>query len=269
MRDVFFLTTGFLRAPAAALAASLAEIRAPWTELSVTVAVVVRDDGSVVLVDAGMSEDVCANRGAHGRIGHAFFGMRTDRNDALAPQLRALGIAPDRVTTIVATHLHMDHIGGARDFPRAEVVCSVDEISAFSRRGIAYAGSDLAGIRAVRALSLEPVRRYGFAASLDLMGDGEIIVLDTRGHTMGSLAVLLRAEDKVYLHVGDAVYQRWEVDARRPSFLARSVAWNRAELLKTTALLASAELRDVELVPSHDAAVLARLPTAPKSAGDR
>jgi glyoxylase-like metal-dependent hydrolase (beta-lactamase superfamily II) len=274
VKDVFFLTTGVLRAPAHAVLPSLR--RPPGNvKLSVTVAVCTRDDGSVVLVDAGLSEDVCARRGLGGALGHAFYGMTSDRNDALAPQLRALGIAPDRVTTILATHLHMDHIGGAADFPRADVHTTTDELVAFSRalRPAAYQGAVLDGIRAVHAVPLEPVPRLGFAASRDVFGDGEIVLLDARGHTAGSVAVAIAAPDgATYLHVGDAVYQRWEVEAERPSLLARAIAWNRREHAATARLL-----RDLErgwpaargtltIVPSHDATVFESLPHAPRTA---
>jgi glyoxylase-like metal-dependent hydrolase (beta-lactamase superfamily II) len=239
--------------------------------LSNTVAVVVRDSGDVVLVDCGWSREACAApKRVLGRVQASFLGLRVKSGDAIADQLRMCGIDAERVKTIVATHLHLDHVGGACDFPNAEVVCSDVELSAARVRPPAsgYRVADLETAR-MRPVYLGAGPSYGFPASHDLFGDGEVVLLDAHGHTPGLVAVAIRAREagRCFVHIGDAAYQSWEwaLSPAGPSALSRLQAW-RPDLLK----LRYAALRDCEadprkpvIVPSHDLTVFEGLPHAP------
>jgi glyoxylase-like metal-dependent hydrolase (beta-lactamase superfamily II) len=264
-------------APLALNAKGLRDLRRS-TRMSNTVAVVVRDSGDVVLVDCGWSREVCAAPArVLGRVQASVLGMKVQRGDAIVDQLRGHGIDAARVKTIVATHLHLDHAGGACDFPNAEVVCSDVELSAYRVRppAVGYRVADLEMAR-VRPVYLGAGPSYGFPASHDLFGDGEIVLLDAHGHTPGLVAVAIRSREKsrekaretrCYVHIGDAAYQTWEwaLSPAGPSALSRLQAW-RPDLLR----LRYAALRDCEadprkpvLVPSHDQAVFEGLPHAP------
>jgi len=268
VRDLFFLTCGEFRVPPAF-------VRAPGGDgdgrLSNTVAVVVRDRGDVLLVDAGWSRETCADaRAGIGLLRAAALGVRVRAQDSIAAQLAAHGIGADRVTTVVATHLHLDHVGGVVDFPNAELALGQRELDAFwKRRSPGYRAADLARVGRIKAVALDAGPTYGFSASADLFGDGEVVLLDARGHTSGSVAVALRGPRGTYVHVGDAVYRTWEMgmSPRGPSLSARLLAWRRSELARTYGALRACEAdpRRPVLVPSHDAAVFARLPRAPQA----
>lgn len=265
MRDVFFLTCGTLRAPAAGFAP---EVSLRRIDLPIVVAVAVRDSGEVALIDAGLSEAACESvRAVYGALGPLYVSARARCDDAIVRQLARVGVGRDRVKTIVATHLHLDHIGGAEDFPDAEVVCTDAELAAHrARKGLGYFARDLARSR-VRAVALAGAPTYGFPASHDVFGDGELTLLDARGHTQGSCAVALRARDKSYVHLGDAVYQAWEhgMSPAGPSRFARVTSWSMAEQKRTYAHIRACEAdpRRPVLVPSHDMAVYRGLPHAP------
>jgi glyoxylase-like metal-dependent hydrolase (beta-lactamase superfamily II) len=268
VRDLFFLTCGSFRVPAAAVEPRRGVPSLGTEELSNTVGVAVRDDGTVVLIDAGMSRETCASpRRTLGRAQVTFTGVRTRPGDAIVDQLAALGIDRSRVRTIVATHMHFDHVGGAQDFPEAEVVCSDVELSAYrSRVDSGYRAADLEYAR-MRPVYLGAGPSYGFGASHDVFGDGQIVMLDAHGHTPGIVAVALRTRERCYVHVGDVAYQSWEwgLSPKGPSRLARLIAW-RPDLLP----MRYSNLRDCEadprrpvIVPSHDRAVFDALPHAP------
>jgi len=281
VRGVFFLSSGWFKSPAAAVEPLARSFRPRdvlrTSRLSNTVAVVVRDNGDVALVDCGWSREACAAPArAIGRVQARVLGMEVKRGDAIVDQLVSAGIARDRVKTIVATHLHLDHVGGAIDFPNAEVVCSDVELSAARARPAAqgYRPADIETAR-LRPVYLGAGPSYGFPASFDLFGDGEVVLLDAHGHTAGQIAVAIRGRARAgrsvpeacYVHVGDAAYQTWEwgLSPPGPCAISRVTAW-RMDLLKQR----YASLRDCEadprrpvLVPSHDAAVYARLPHAP------
>src|SRR5579884_2929383 len=113
---VFFRSTGTVAGPAFVLRrhgvakGGLARLRLP-----VTVAVVERPDG-VVLIDTGWSRRTCAwPEEDPGRATALVLGMAVKPEDALASQLIGCGLAPEDVRHVVATHLHIDHVGGAVD----------------------------------------------------------------------------------------------------------------------------------------------------------
>jgi glyoxylase-like metal-dependent hydrolase (beta-lactamase superfamily II) len=269
VQDIFFLTCGVMRSPAfasAPLSWKLLQARGEIT-LSNTVAVAVRDSGDIVLVDAGWSAETCADpKRVIGRLRARTLGVVVSPGDAIAAQLVRRGLDPRRVTTIVATHFHLDHVGGVSDFPNAEVVTTPRELAAFRRfpRGLGYRAADLAREARVREVALGAGPTYGFAASADVFGDGEVVLLDARGHTAGHLAVAMRTRTECFVHVGDAVYDRWEyaLDPPGPSLIARFTAWRRRALVQTYARLRDCEAdpRRPTLVPSHDHAAFERLP---------
>ncbi len=199
--------------------------------------------------------------------------MQVQRGDAVVDQLAMAGIAKSRVRTIVATHLHLDHVGGACDFPDAELVCSDVELSAARVRPPAsgYRPEDIEMAR-LRPVYLGAGPSYGFPSSHDLFGDGEVVLLDAHGHTPGLVAVAMRSKGAgpCFVHIGDAAYRTWEwgLSPAGPCALSRAMAWRR-DLLRAR----YASLRDCEadprrpvIVPSHDETVYERLPHAPTAA---
>lgn len=229
-----------------------------------------RDSGDIALVDVGWSAETCAEPArAIGRLHAAVLRVRTRASDAIVEQLAALGIERSRVRTVVATHLHLDHVGGLVDFPDAEVVLTRREHDAFrAKLGTGYRAKDLERTGRLREVELDAGPTYGFPASADVFGDGEVLLLDARGHTAGGVAVVLRAPATTYVHAGDAVYEKWEYSLGRrrgPSLVARFTAWNRPEMVKTYACLRACEgdARRPVVVPSHDAAAFDGVPHVP------
>jgi len=279
MRDVFFLSCGRLKSPLAALVPKPTVFDAlAMATMSITVAVVVRDNGDVALVDAGFSAKACLDAaGTLGALRARMLGTELAAHDSIAHQLRGLGLDPARVKTVIATHLHLDHIGGARDFANAEVVCSEPEFRALFRmppRDTGYRVDDFAREGRLRIVELGEEPRLGFPKSRDLFGDGEVVLLDAHGHTPGTIAVALRSTDRTFVHVGDAVYQSWEWSEATPGpcAVARFTTQDREALVRTYGAIrtCAADERRPVIVPSHDVDVFRSLPHAPRvvAAGD-
>jgi glyoxylase-like metal-dependent hydrolase (beta-lactamase superfamily II) len=133
----------------------------------------------------------------------------------LVPHLRAEGIEPDTIDTVILSHGHPDHIGGNIDpsgapvFPKAQFVMYKDEweywvsnpnLSELSldphfKEGIlATARTNLLGIRAQLDLVQEP--------------DTEILpgisAIATHGHTPGHMSLQISSGGESLLFVGDA-----------------------------------------------------------------
>lgn len=266
--DTFFLTSGRMRAPGFAFAERPLKSLLGGLSLTNTVAVHLRCDGSVVLVDTGFSEAIFAEPRKTLGIAQARVLGVTKGDHSIARQLEHLGIARSRVTTVVATHLHRDHVSGVVDFPNAELVCSIRELESFrAKKSAGYDPRDLERGGRLRPVALSGSPSYGFPSSLDLMKDGSVVLLDAPGHTRGSIAVALRGGSGTFVHVGDAVYRSWEYarTLSAPSLLAQMTAHDRKALARTYCFIRACEAdpRRPIIVPSHDELVFATLPQSP------
>jgi glyoxylase-like metal-dependent hydrolase (beta-lactamase superfamily II) len=225
------------------------------------VAVCERDDGSILLLDAGWSAQECCHPGDIGLL-QRVLGVKVRPGDDVASQLRRAGLDPARVTTIVATHLHLDHVGGAVDFPNAELVATHDEATEAYRASWmnAYRKEDLERVRRLRLVRLSPVPRLGFSHSCEL--DHEVTLLDARGHTAGHAAVAVRQGSTLWIHGGDTAYSRRELDTGVLCPLSRFMARDRASARVAQRRLKRSEAAhaDVRVVLSHDGRGFAELP---------
>jgi hydroxyacylglutathione hydrolase len=109
----------------------------------------------------------------------------------LLAELASAGVSPEQVHTVLITHGHVDHWGGAHLFPKARVVVGPGEGAVI--RG-EYVQKSLVG-RLTRSMAKPPV-----PAKLEEVKDGEelsvdgetIRVIHVPGHTPGSVLYLWR-----------------------------------------------------------------------------
>jgi glyoxylase-like metal-dependent hydrolase (beta-lactamase superfamily II) len=151
--------------------------------------VLVADDGQVTLVDCGL-------RGAPRRV---------------LAGLAALGRQPGDVTTILLTHAHGDHAGGARalvDAGAAEGVDVHEDDAAYVRQG---RSAPLAASTLGRLVSRGPTARFDAVPVVRELHDREVLdlaggleVLHTPGHTPGHISLLHRSSG--VLITGDALF---------------------------------------------------------------
>ncbi len=137
----------------------------------------------VVLLDTGIGE-------GSDYIEARFEPDRRSLADALAEH----GLAPGDVTMLINSHLHFDHCGNNRLFPRVPVYVQADELAAAEVPNYTisdwfdYAGADL-----------RPV-------SGDLMLIPGVHLIATPGHTPGHQSVLVETEPGAILIAAQAAF---------------------------------------------------------------
>jgi len=178
--------------------------------------------------------------------------MRPDQT--VAAQLSGGGVDPSAIGLIVMTHLHFDHAGGLRDFPGATVLVSEREWAAAHRRSAPFAGyvsGHLDERLEYRTLDFGAARPSGgFERTLDVFGDGSVVLAYTPGHSAGHLSVMLRLREREVLVAGDAVYTLATLRGeRRPFHTADPKAFEHS--LRQLRAFDRAH-PDAVVIPSHD-----------------
>jgi glyoxylase-like metal-dependent hydrolase (beta-lactamase superfamily II) len=138
--------------------------------------------------------------------------------DRIAANIAAEGLDVGRLRTLIVTHYHMDHVGGAARFRER-----------FGLRVTVPAGAAQAlrtGDQAAVALDqakeagmyppdypFEPVEVDRAVAEGDTIQIGSLTlaVYDTPGHCDGHASYVLRGDSQQYLFVGDAVFAQGKV----------------------------------------------------------
>lgn len=216
-----------------------------------------------LLIDSGFGR----NLEAHLDEMPPWFRLLSDyvQTSTAADGLAAAGYDRARLSGILLTHAHWDHVSGLPDFPDTPVW-----LTAAERRFIDDGGMTTAVARSLDGITYRPYEftggpYLGFDESFDVYGDGAIVVVPAPGHTPGSVIVFLALPDGTrYGFVGDLVWQSEGITLReeRPwpqSHLADADAAGVRDGIVRLAALA-ARFPEIIWVPAHDARAFARMP---------
>lgn len=175
-------------------------------------------------------------------------------------QLRDAGVAaPPR---IFLSHAHWDHASALTDFPQAEIwVPAAERETALHGQPPAFLPSQF-GSPTLRwhPFSFDGPAYAGYPASLDLFGDGSVVLLPLPGHTAGSTGLLLSlADGRRFFFVGDTVWNHRGIDRPAPKFSVSSLIVDADRDATWQAVLQLRGLRDANpglmIVPAHDSSV--------------
>ena len=233
-------------------------------------AVIEHPERGPILFDTGYAQPYLdtARSTWTGRVYNMVTPVTSSPPEFAAARCRTMGIDPNDVSLVIASHFHADHVAGLADFPRAEIMFLE---SAWER----VAG--LSGLRALRqgflpsliptdfearARAIEGAAwavlgpEFGpFQRGVDLLGDGSLIAVALPGHAAGQLGLFVRraGAPDAFL-VADACWTaRSFKEAIMPSRVTR-LLFDDMEAYRFSLGLIGAFHKlhpDVEIIPSH------------------
>jgi N-acyl homoserine lactone hydrolase len=237
-------------------------------------AVLVRHPKVTFLFDTGLGRQVDKQFAVNTWLDKQFFAY-TAVNPA-ADQLQKAGWQLDAISMIVPSHMHWDHISGLDDFPTAQVWATPTERQ-HAEQGHApgFLASQFEHVRNWHELKFDQGAAYlGFDRSLDMFGDGAVVLVPLSGHTAGQVGMFLTlSSGQRYFFTGDVT---WTIEGLRTpadrSWLLRQVvhvdhdeAANQACIVHIHQIMQ--RFPALTVVPAHDEHVLQTLPRFPQFKG--
>jgi glyoxylase-like metal-dependent hydrolase (beta-lactamase superfamily II) len=230
-----------------------------------TVGVLVRHPRGDLLFDAGWGAAANDHRRDNvPSLMRAATEMRLTK--PMGQRLAEAGLDAHSLAGVILTHAHWDHASGLADLPGATVWLNDAE------RAFVDSGNPSSALLRQLLPSLH-VRRYtferkpylGFNESLDVYGDGSIVLVPASGHTPGSILAFVALPSGAHLLlVGDLAWQREGIElvAPRPRGVRRlvDVDADAVEKLLQRVHTLSLALPGLVVVPAHDRRVLDALP---------
>lgn len=190
------------------------------------------------------------------------------KGTAIADQLSKAHI---KLNGIVLTHAHWDHVSGVEDLSGVPVWIPQPELD-FAQSGDP-AGRLLNSFADVsyKIYAFDNTPYLGFEQSLDVHGDGSVVIVPAAGHTPGSVIVFVNTPERQhYALIGDLVWLKEGVDwpAERPWLPRKMVDWNEQKVRRLIVHLHQLQkaFPDLVIVPAHDQRIWLKLPRM--SAGD-
>jgi len=240
-----------------------------WRKLS-HVAILVQHPKGDILYDTGIGKDVVSQMEVFNLLDQQLFAI-----EGLNPardQLEQHAYDLKRLNAIVVGHMHWDHVSGLEDFLGTPVWVpeeALDEARAGEPPGFVMSQYDDPDIN-WQPVTLHSAPYLGFERSLDVYGDGRIVLVDLTGHADGQLGMVLNLDNgDQYFFIGDTT---WTIEGvkknrSRPVFVQWMTGVDRNYELNAKLINTLHELdknnTELVIVPAHDENVLKTLPRYP------
>ena len=177
--------------------------------------------------------------------------FKVEREEEIDMQLQALGIAADKVKTVILTHLHLDHVDGLRHFPKNHIIVNKAEwekpYGDLPQLYPSWFKPDL----------VELNEKYDvFDKALYITESKDIVLVQTPGHTWHHCSVILKTEQGHIFFGADVCYDLQQIIDGKYSGANAS-----HKLAKDTYSKVRSFCSDHKtiFIPSHEAAAAERL----------
>lgn len=207
-----------------------------------------------ILFDTGYSTDIYKT-GVKGWIYRTFNPTYIQKHEEILWQLKQDDISTDDINYIIISHLHPDHVGGLKFFPKSKIVLSENANQALKHPAF----TDLifesllprqltSQIVEIEHMNLKQRTIHGLKG-YDLFGDGSILITHLEGHTHGHVGALI--SERILL-AGDACWGNDLLDAsKNMRRFVKLIHNNHDNFLNTLNLLEKLRKKGVQLYFSH------------------
>jgi len=234
-------------------------------------AVLIRHPKGDVMIDAGLGSKIDEQFASNSFVMRQLFAYE-QLNPAIN-QFEQAAYNAQNVTKIIPTHLHWDHASGLVDFPGAQVwVQKAEYEEALGGHAPAHLQSQLDD-KDIQWNFIELANHAfnGYPKSLDVYGDGSIVLVDLKGHSAGQVGIFLTVSSgKQYFFVGDTTWTIKGVQDNAPrSDLLKwlvNINWddekNSQKISQLHEIYNTQE--NIMIIPAHDETLMGSLPVFPE-----
>ncbi len=187
----------------------------------------------------------------------------------VARQLEQQGIDVADIKMAVISHSHWDHISGLDDLPGLAVWMARSELDFV--RAHKYPGliDQMVDRLQIHPFDFSSGPYENFESSLDLFGDGSVVLVPLPGHTPGSTGMFVNLHSgRRFLFIGDLTWSREGIDipAERPWLARFLVDMDDAEVRRSILRVSALRKADASLVvvPAHDRRVHDKIAALPE-----
>jgi glyoxylase-like metal-dependent hydrolase (beta-lactamase superfamily II) len=179
------------------------------------------------------------------------FKFEVSKEEEIGPQLSELNIPIERIKAVVLTHLHLDHIDGLKYFPSTPIIVNkLEWEKPFGDLPKLYPSWFMPTL-------VELNEQYeSFDRVYSLTGTGDLMLVETPGHTYHHCSVLLKTDDCFILFAADICYTQYQIIGEKysASNASHKTARDTYDRVKRFA-----KKHKLIFLPSHDAGAAKRL----------
>ena len=169
--------------------------------------------------------------------------------DQISHLLKAKGIKPEEINYVLLSHLHPDHLGGASFFPNANFILTQEVYDVYKKPRLKdlifkeFLPSDFEERLTVIKANQQNAN-FKYHPTIDLFGDGSILVVSIDGHAKGQACLFIAAD------------LCWGIDllpyTKQMHLIPSLVQDNKEAYIKGTELLEELLKDGIEVLVSHD-----------------
>ncbi len=213
---------------------------------------VVEHDSGLIVIDTGIATN------ANDRVYFppymplvqraAYFDI--SREQEIDMQMRAKGLNPDDVHTVILTHLHQDHDGGLHHFPNADFIVSQAEwnvATGLKGRMGGYLNQRWFDGFVPKTITFDSGAYGAFDSSYRLYDN--LVLVPTAGHSVGHLSVIYIENDVQMMVIGDAAYSESALVDGTTDGVTNNISLAEDSMAR---LRQTSQMQTSVILPSHD-----------------
>lgn len=168
------------------------------------------------LVDTGVSKKLLDDPGKEGLNWMIRNVMHIEKMQLRKSTAEILQGIDGKLSGVLFTHLHIDHIAGMPDIPNdVPLYIGASESTETNLKNMFVQGATdqlLENKQPLQEWHFQPDPQNKFEGIIDIFEDGSVFAISVPGHTPGSVAYLIRTTRGPVLLTGDTCHTRWGWD---------------------------------------------------------